>query len=150
MRLPDGSVLLHGELEHRAPYDARKAHDYYLRTRKLTGREKGSKPVTDLGSHVVSIRGFNAPTTKKQPKHDQATKQYMSDVSKRLKQITHDLEVKMRDAHQKSIKMPTNKEGAKKEEPVKTADELRTQISNLKGRLTSAIDRLEKLEPPAP
>jgi hypothetical protein len=151
MRLPDGSVLLHGDLEHRAPYDARKAHEYYLRTRKLKGREKGTEGVSDVGSTVVSIRGFNAPKTKKRPTQAQTTKAYMHDVAIKLAKITQDLDLKMRNAHQKSIKMPTNKEGEKKkEEPEKTAEELKNQISNLKGRLTSAIDKLEKLEPPAP
>lgn len=32
---------MHGDLEHRAPYDPKKAHEYYMRTRKLKGRKKG-------------------------------------------------------------------------------------------------------------
>ena len=39
MRLPDGTILMHAD---HAPYDPRKAHEYYLRTRKLKGRRKGS------------------------------------------------------------------------------------------------------------
>lgn len=37
MKLPDGTVLMHGS----QPYDPKKAHDYYLRNRKLKGRKKG-------------------------------------------------------------------------------------------------------------
>lgn len=38
MQLPNGTILMHGQ----APYDPAKAHEYYLRTRHLKGRKKGS------------------------------------------------------------------------------------------------------------
>lgn len=38
MKLPDGTVLMHAN----APYDPKKAHEYYLRTRKLKGRKPGA------------------------------------------------------------------------------------------------------------
>jgi hypothetical protein len=38
VRLPNGEVLMHAN----APYDPKKAHEYYLRTRKLKGRKPGS------------------------------------------------------------------------------------------------------------
>jgi chromosome segregation ATPase len=37
MQLPNGEVLMHAS----APYDPKKAHEYYLRTRKLKGRKPG-------------------------------------------------------------------------------------------------------------
>lgn len=37
MELPNGEVLMHGA----KPYDPKKAHEYYLRTRNLKGRKKG-------------------------------------------------------------------------------------------------------------
>ena len=37
MELPDGTTLMHAG----RPYDPKKAHEYYLRTRKLKGRKKG-------------------------------------------------------------------------------------------------------------
>lgn len=42
MRLLDGTILMDGDLEHRAPYDPAKARAYYLRTRKLKGRKKAA------------------------------------------------------------------------------------------------------------
>jgi hypothetical protein len=42
MKLPDGTILMDGDLAHRAPYDPAKARAYYLRTRKLKGRKKGA------------------------------------------------------------------------------------------------------------
>jgi hypothetical protein len=42
MKLFDGTILMHGKV----PYDPVKAHEYYIRTRQLKGREKGrSSPV---------------------------------------------------------------------------------------------------------
>lgn len=38
MQLPDGTTLMHGK----RPYDPVKARAYYLRTRKLKGRKKGT------------------------------------------------------------------------------------------------------------
>lgn len=46
MLFPDGTILMHGN----QPYDAAKAHEYYLRTRKLNPRAKG---VQDTGSYTV-------------------------------------------------------------------------------------------------
>jgi hypothetical protein len=51
MRLPDGSILMHGT----TPYDPRKAHEYYLKTRHLKGRKKGQSKYTvtfDSGKKV--------------------------------------------------------------------------------------------------
>lgn len=39
MRLPDGTILMHGT----TPYDPVKAHEYYMRTRELKGRRKGQQ-----------------------------------------------------------------------------------------------------------
>jgi hypothetical protein len=42
VKLFDGTILMHGK----TPYDPVKAHEYYVRTRQLKGREKGrSSPV---------------------------------------------------------------------------------------------------------
>ena len=38
MQLPDGTTLMHGK----KPYDPAKARQYYLRTRRLIGRQKGT------------------------------------------------------------------------------------------------------------
>lgn len=45
MRMPDGTVLMH---EH-APYDPVKAHEYYMRTRKLHPRQKHVQPQVRKG-----------------------------------------------------------------------------------------------------
>lgn len=152
MRLPDGSILMHGDLEHRAPYDARKAHEYYLRTRKLKGREKGNAEPTP-NVNVVPIRGFNVPKVKKKPTTQHGKNvEYLNSVSKRMRELNKNLALLLSNAHQSSVKKgpAAKKEEAGKDEAPKTAEELKTQISNLQGRLTSAIAKLEKLSEPAP
>lgn len=46
MRLPDGTILMHVQ----QPYDPVKAHEYYMRTRKLKGRKKGTTYAVKLSS----------------------------------------------------------------------------------------------------
>lgn len=50
MELPDGTPLMHGT----RPYDPKKAHEYYMRTRKLKGRKKGQvdPKVADLAKRL--------------------------------------------------------------------------------------------------
>lgn len=51
MRLPDGTILMHGP----APYDPVKAHEYYMRTRKLKGRRR-ALPFQDLSKIGRSVQ----------------------------------------------------------------------------------------------
>lgn len=53
MKLPNGEVLMHAN----APYDPRKAHEYYLRTRKLKGR----KPAAAQPPKLVPTGGRQLP-----------------------------------------------------------------------------------------
>lgn len=57
MELPDGTILLHAG----KPYDPAKAHDYYVRTRKLKGRRKGRA----LPASANSIKGKKLPSSNK-------------------------------------------------------------------------------------
>lgn len=62
MLLPDGTVLMHGE----APYDPKKAHEYYIRTRHLKGRkkEKVDLPESALAARSAALnRRFKAAPT---------------------------------------------------------------------------------------
>jgi len=52
VKLPNGEILMHAD----APYDPVKAHQYYLRTRKLKGRKKaGAQPpkLTPAGGRKI-------------------------------------------------------------------------------------------------
>jgi hypothetical protein len=139
MKLPDGTVLMHGDLEHRAPYDPRKAHEYYLRTRRLKGRRRGR-----VGDHLVAVP--KPDPEKKPPKKGVDTKQYLSSVNKRLRELNKQLETKLKDAQsvKSTVKVP-KRDG---EDQPDSAEELKKKIIDLKGRLTSAIAKLEELANP--
>lgn len=62
MRLPDGSTLMHGV---NVPYDPAKAHEYYLRVRKLKGRKKGSDHLSPIGKPPAHA---HAPAREKEKK----------------------------------------------------------------------------------
>lgn len=57
MKLPDGTTLMHGK----SAYDPAKARAYYLRTRRLIGRQKGTAPppkAADQAHYRKSLEGF--------------------------------------------------------------------------------------------
>lgn len=63
MLLPDGTILTHTDADGMThAYDPKKAHEYYMRTRKLKGRKKGAE-------------GMVPTKTGATPKADLATKQ---------------------------------------------------------------------------
>ena len=62
MLLPDGTTLIH---EGR-PYDPVKAHEYYLRTRKLKGRKKGSAKTASETRPVVKVDNSAAKARRRQ------------------------------------------------------------------------------------
>jgi hypothetical protein len=147
MKLPDGTTLLHGDLEHRAPYDARKAHEYYLRTRRLKGRKAkiGELPVRPLAA--VKEAG-KAAAPKKGITRRKADKAYLSSVSAKLKELNASLKQKMADAQSAKTSFKTPKKA--EDDTTPTAEELQKQISTLQGRLTSAVEQLKKLTSSAP
>ncbi len=55
MKLPDGTILMH----EKAPYDPVKAHEYYMRTRKLKGlKGKGKMSKEDLAKYQAARDKF--------------------------------------------------------------------------------------------
>lgn len=56
LRMPNDSELLH-----RRPYDPVKAHEYYMRTRKLKGRPQGSSEIIDPRSRAGSSTSGKGP-----------------------------------------------------------------------------------------
>lgn len=55
MHLPDGSTLMHGP----RAYDPKKAHEYYLRVRKLKGRKKGRQLDPKVGELAKRLAGMS-------------------------------------------------------------------------------------------
>lgn len=160
MRLPDGTVLMHGDLEHRQPYDARKAHEYYLRTRKLKGRDKGKGDVLTPVKPGTSTGGIGKPAVKHKPQlspQQKHNKEFIQITAKRLKELNARLEKKVADkqAAKASFKAPKtagDKKKEKEQEPKApdSSEELKSQIDNLHQRLTSALAKLQNIDIPTP
>lgn len=107
MRLLDGTVLMHDGL----PYDPQKAHEYYMRTRKLHPRQGG-------GSYTVTTS--NGKTLKLSSQQLAEQKVYAAARVEQIKKNLSDLGVILRDKLQKAkesaaqaAKPPTNAEKAK-------------------------------------
>lgn len=101
MKLPNGEVLMHAS----APYDPKKAHEYYLRTRKLKGRKKGAQPPPKLGG--LGARSAFAKPKKTQveqlsPKQKAELKAYaqqkVQEAQKKLNELNKKLKEKMAEA----------------------------------------------------
>lgn len=96
MRLDDGTILMHG----RAPYDPVKAHEYYIRTRQLKGRKKGSptytvtkpsgKTVTLTGRELAEQRAYAAKR--------------VNDIKLKLAELQSKLVAALGDAREKKAK----------------------------------------------
>ena len=112
MRLYDGTILMHDGV----PYDPVKAHEYYIRTRHLKGRHKGSVTVRShtrnlsKGSYTVRLRsGKTVTLTRKQLVEQEAyaakrvadIKGRLDELSNKLKEMIHKAEKKKASEHKK-------------------------------------------------
>jgi DNA repair exonuclease SbcCD ATPase subunit len=168
MQLPDGTVLMHAP---HTSYDPRKAHEYYMRTRQLKGRKKGtatplpsSKP-TKVDPQVVA-------------KQRQAAAKRVNELKAKLADLNRQLKEKMAEAKKREADAKKPKTAAEKREDAKdakkyrdkhkqqlankakkaaddkktsdkpkedTVDSLKTQISEVQGRLKTAVAKLQAL-----
>jgi uncharacterized protein (UPF0335 family) len=106
MQLPDGTVLMHAP---HTSYDPRKAHEYYMRTRQLKGRKKGtatplpsSKP-TKVDPQVVA-------------KQRQAAAKRVNELKAKLADLNRQLKEKMAEAKKREADAKKPKTAAEKRE----------------------------------
>lgn len=119
MRLDDGTILMHG----RAPYDPVKAHEYYMRTRKLKGRKKGSSTYT-----LKSSTGSEVTLTSKQLAAQKANAaERIAELQKKLTNLNSIIKVAMLEA-------------ADNPETNSSVAELQTEIEDIKKHLLIAVD----------
>lgn len=96
MRLPDGTVIMHAK----TPYDPAKAHEYYLRTRKLKGRKKGAPTFT-----VRSAKGGTVTLTGKELVEQKAyAAKRVNAIKQKLADLNSKLNAAMRVAKEKKTK----------------------------------------------
>lgn len=114
MQLRDGTILLHAE----APYDPVKAHEYYIRTRKLKGRKKGRAltpakssdktlfPVTRSSTYSVrTAKGVTIKLTAQQlAERRKYTAERIDKIKKRLEELNIKLRKMMSETKDKKVK----------------------------------------------
>jgi chromosome segregation ATPase len=128
VRLANGEVIV-DELGH--AYDPRKAHEYYMRVRKLHPRQKGlaAQPVASLGK--VAKTGLTGPKLRKQ---QQAAAHRVATLQKKLSELNKALKDKMAEAkkeEQDANKKPTAADKAKTaREAKKYRDTHKTELKN--------------------
>jgi hypothetical protein len=165
MELPDGTILMHG----RAPYDPVKAHQYYLRTRELKGRKKGSNAFT-----VKLPSGKTTTLTARQLTEQRVyAAKRVNDIKLKLVELGNKLKQAMSEARQQEAKsarearkpetaaekskaareakqyraknqqkLATKRKAAAKTKTVPKKDsvaQLQTKINDIKKRLSTAV-----------
>ena len=85
---PEEILLMHGE----TPYDPAKAHEYYLRTRELKGRQKGAEQETSgrSGGKVIPLSS-KAPPKKKTALKSEARAAELQKRLTRLRKVLAEL-----------------------------------------------------------
>lgn len=158
MRLPDGTILMHG----RAPYDPVKAHEYYMRTRKLKGRRKGAvqlPPAIGIRGKGLNLNWDQSPvkkdkikvSPKKSPEQRYAEKR-VNDIKKSVAKLGSELKRVIAEAKAQQIRL---KAGSKKQAPKGKVEEvsatqdpvaeLEAKISEIKGALQAAVAKQREL-----
>jgi hypothetical protein len=142
LHLPDGEVLMHGD----STYDPAKAREYYLRTRKLKGRQKGvsvvpagqssaSGPVTVSRAVTISYKGKSYKLSSKQYAEQKAyAAQRVGEIKTKIHKLESALKVKMAEARKndaKSKKGPTAADKHQKaKDSAKYRDKHKQQLAN--------------------
>jgi hypothetical protein len=162
MKLSDGTILMHAG----APYDPKKAHDYYERTKKLKGRKKGSaKPPS-----ATNRAGAKPPVKKhtqvkdlspQQKKELQAyAAQKVQEAQKKLNELNRKLKDKLAEAKkaERDAKKPktasekakdareSKKYRDKHQTEVKTKAKAKREASKASGKDDSSSDSVAGLK----
>lgn len=138
-------VIDDSALFHRAPYDAAKAREYYLRTRKLKGRKKGGS--SDYGqsearaaSRILSGGGKpNRANTKSRQAELKAQKEALT---KRLERLREVLAEAVEAAKKRSGGDPNKK--AKDKAPETQADKADRNAAEKKAKPETAAEKKER------
>lgn len=165
MRLPDGTILMHD----RTPYDPVKAHDYYMRTRKLKGRRPArSKPTQPFvknpflrgpkSTYTVTMpSGKTVKLTQEQLDEQKAfAAKRVNDIKKNLAKLSGALKQRMVEARAAQAKAKRGPSAADKSKAARKAKQYRAknqqQLANKRKAAsprTSSSSRKPKADPVA-
>lgn len=111
MKLPDGTILMHVQ----APYDPVKAHEYYLRTRKLKGRKKGTTFTVKSASGKTVILSAKELAEQKAyaAKRVIKIKQKLAELNSKLKEAIRDAKAKQSKSKREAAKPASAAEKSK-------------------------------------
>jgi hypothetical protein len=136
MELPDGTTLMHG----RVAYDPKKAHDYYLRTRKLKGRKKVSPQVAAAAKRLAgkSDAEITAEINKTKDPNEAKLMQTLLKSRQKLRGKT---------AVAKAVSKPKVKATLEqKQAAAKQVTSIRSELAELNNRLKEAKAKARKSE----
>lgn len=144
MQAPDDSALLHAA----RPYDPTKAHEYYLRTRKLKGRKKGIGADTGRSPQVTNITYLTGPAKNqaKKDQHHQEVAARVAALQKRLDRLKNILAELVKAAKERSG-VDTKPDTTKKAEPAKDTQSKPKTASQKKEAAAKARDAYKKEHP---
>lgn len=129
MELPDGTILMHGK----APYDPAKAHEYYIRTRQLKGRKKGT-------SYTVKTGGGGTVRLSEQQLKEQSAyaAKRVGEIKSRLSELSAKLQEMKATAHRKKDRKPTAADRSQtKRDARKYREKHRSELASKARRSTS-------------
>lgn len=146
MRLHDGTVLMHVA----APYDPVKAHEYYLKIRKLKGRTKGDSE----GSSTFSVRTPNGKTVKLSQKQLAEQQVYaakrVADIKKNLMELSKKLRQAIAEAKKKKAESEKPDTAAEKSKKARDSQQYRKKHKGeLATKSKTAAKKRAKADPVA-
>jgi glucan-binding YG repeat protein len=132
MKLKDGTILMHDG----APYDPVKAHEYYIKTRKLKGRKKGTNQTVPVRAHTRNLskgnytvrlsNGRTVTLTRQQLVEQQVyAAKRVSDIKKRLIELSVKLKTMLKEAEKKKANTDKKPTAADKRKSAKESKQYR-------------------------
>jgi hypothetical protein len=125
------------ELRHLAPgYDPQKAHDYYVRTRKLKGRQPGAAPQTSgVGAERRTAPRRPHPQHSNRAKQKQELASAIKDLQLRLNKLEELIKKKEETLKKdQSLAKKKNQTAKEKDKPKSAADKAKAARENKKFR----------------
>lgn len=135
MQLPDGSILMHAK----EPYDPRKAHEYYLRTRNLKGRKRsfleptkgkqtrlGKRP-SGRATYTINVGGGKtAKLTARQLKEQKIyAAERVTAIKKKLSRLNRELKDRIAEAKKAEMEANKPKSASEKAEAARESEKYR-------------------------
>lgn len=155
MLLPNGDVLMHRA---DTPYDPKKAHEYYIRTRQLKGRKKGgAKPTfgdaTMRINDTFSVKVGSGKTVKLTTQQLSEQRAYAAHrvgaIKKKLAVLNHELKKRVAEAKKAEKEAAKPDTAAEKHDKARESKKFRDKHKQeLKNKAKQAADKKSTTKKP--